>query len=338
MKATTNSVGCGRFQEKSSELPIAYSCIQDFLAEFPEEGHLLLSHHEKKQVEREQRVQRIADSLVKGQDTFTLDLGCMSGQMTKSIRTLTGGQVVGIDSDVISVAKAMANGSIDYIVANFLEWDIPSNLIGRFHQIVASHFLHELYSKYGETGFNQAIRKAKLLLKKGGKLIITDGVHPENESAPVRFRDIQTLEQFRRFTDRYNARNISYNVQRDGIINIDQAEFARFLNCLKFVLPGDLRDYEYTLRSIHRGDEKIARAYYILDYYTLPASTYSSEFEQDFTFYAKDKWLESLQSLGFRVDSLKLYNERRTEECFWRSGIEFPVKVPKIYIKIVVAT
>jgi SAM-dependent methyltransferase len=338
MKVTTNSKGYGRFQEKSSELSIAYSCIQDFLAEFPEEEHLLLSHHEKKQVEREQRVQRIADSLVRGQDTFTLDLGCMSGQMTESIQTLTDGQVVGIDSDAISVAKAMANGSIDYIVADFLEGDIPSNYLGRFHQVVASHFLHELYSKYGEPGFNEAIRKAKLLLQKGGKLIIMDGVHPENERVLVRFRDKQTHDQFRRFTDLYKARDISYKAQGDGVITVDQAEFARFLNCLKFVLPDDLRDYEYTLRSIHRRDEKVARAYYILDYYTLPASTYGAEFKQDFTFYAKDKWLESLQSSGFRVDSVKLYNERRTEECFWRSGIEFPVNVPKIYIKIVGAT
>lgn len=338
MKNRSNSRGYGRLQGKALEFPIASRCIKDFLAEFPEEGHLLLSHQEKKQVEREQRAQRIADFLAKGQNTFTLDAGCMSGQMTNSIQTLTGGQVVGIDCDAISVAKSMANGSIDYIVANFLEWVIPSNFIGRFNQVVASHFLHELYSKYGETGFNQAIGKAKLLLRKGGKLIIMEGVHPENESVPVRFRDEQTREQFRRFADLYKARDISYSVQGDGIITIDQAEFARFLNCLKFVLPDDLRDYESTLRSIHRRDEKVARAYYTLDYYTLPTQTYSAEFTQDFTFYSKDQWVKSFQSLGFRVDGLKLYNERRIEECFWRSGIEFPGKVPKIYIQIVGAT
>lgn len=338
MKDTSNSRGYERFQEKALEFPLAYSCIQYFLAEFPEEGHLLLPHMEKKQAERKQRVDRIANLLTKGENTLTLDAGCMCGQMSNSLQIVTGGRVVGVDDNATSIAKAqtMANESIDYIAADFVEWDIPAVFLGRFDQVVASNFLHEVYSKYGEVGFTQAIRKASLLLKKGGRLVIMDGVHPKMENVSIRFRDEQTREQFRDFTNLYKARDIPYIAHEDGTITIDNAKFVRFLNCLRFVIPGDLRAYEATLRDIQRSKERIARSFYILDYYTLPRSTYSAEFKQDFTFYSDKKLVGSLQSLGFKGIDVRVYNERIVEEYFWRSGIEFPNgELPKIRIQIV---
>ena len=83
---------------------------------------------------------------------------------------------------------------------------------------------------------------------------------------------------------------------------IDLIEFARFLNLLKFIVPNDLEAYERTLLNIDNQREKIARSFYILDYYDRSTSIYTPEFKQNFTFYSKKQWFDVLKLFGFEVE------------------------------------
>ena len=314
-------------KERKIKLHLASHLMTDFQKYFSDETYLLYTNYKQmRDAERRLRVQRIQKFLYKGEDLITFELGCKLGQMTIPLQHITKGSVIGLERDNNSVKECTArdedNKLITYLFEDFMFWEIPEDLIGKVDQIVASNFFHEIYSQYGLSGFHQSLEKCNLLLKKSGKLIIMDGFHPENDLVLVKFKDQPTIEQFIRFTCIFSPVNIRYRSIDHQTIEVFWGDFARFLNCLKFLVPDDVRDYELTLNKITERKEKISRAYHILHFYTQPKSNFEPEFQQDFPFFSEREWIASMNHNRFQLEFRMLYNERKVENSFWNSGIK----------------
>jgi SAM-dependent methyltransferase len=330
------------FNRAASELALAHQYVQRLPEFFPEERYLLLPYQERRQVERRRRVERVGGFLEKGAHTLTLDLGCMGGQTTLPLQQTTGGKVVGVERNPESIrlaqARSAANPALEYLAGDFLGWDLPRGMPGRADQILAAYFLHEIFSTYGWSGYCAALSKCRALLREGGRLIVLDGVRPDDARAEVRFKDKETREQFDRFIDLYKVFRLEYAPVDDMTIQVNLGDFARFLNGFKFTVPADLKGYAATLEWIDREEEKIARAFYILGYYAQHPRRFAPEYEQDFTFNSSGQWLASMHAAGFDVECVKTFNERRIETSFWKSGVELLApgrELPEIHILVV---
>lgn len=314
-----------RFSVYSDEFPLAFRCLKDYSQLFPDEMHLLLQPPLPKNIERQKRFGTLVNFLEKGRNTTTLELGCMQGQITQSIQRATGGVVIGIDKNEHYISSTPHNNSsITYVLTDFMQWDIPSLLIGTIDTIVGINFFHEVYSIYGTSGYQDALGICSTLLKPNGRLCIIDGVHPDYANVMIQFRDQQTRKQFDMFINMYKPIHIRCASDTYCTIRSDISEFVRFLNCLKFVTPSNLHEYESTLETIPDAKERTARALYLLEYYTLPSSTYAKEFDQDFPFQTRNEWIDALHSHRFDIESISQYHERIVEHYFWRSGIVLP--------------
>ncbi|MFH1586019.1 MAG: methyltransferase domain-containing protein [archaeon] len=341
MSANSNSNIFEILRKKEGEFPLASQYLMELGELFPDEAYLLLPYDKLKYAKRKANFNRIAKFLNVGEKTLTIELGCGSGQMTLPIQQRTGGKVISIDinQQVVNEAKTLNqnNPSIDYVVTDFTHW-ADSDLLSKANQIIASKFFHEIYSKYGEGGFYQALQKCYSILGQGNKLIIIDGVHPVDSTVNLQFRDTQTEKQFHRFTKLFQALYIDFESKGDKTLRVNIGEFVRFLNGLKFVVPENLRDYEQSLSSIEDERQRTARAYYIFDHYQYPIGRYAKEFNQDYTFYSQVQWTNSLKSVGFDIKHYTLCNEHEIEAVFWQSGIrilEPKMDLPKIYASII---
>lgn len=321
---------------------IARRCAETLPSTFPKEAHLLRSYEQRTQYEREQRVNRIREFLLHGRDSLTLELGCHTGQMTLALQEATGGQVVAIDRDATLISRAAERigdrPHINLHSIDFLNWHPPTALVEKNDQIVASHFLHEVFSEYGESGYREAIDKCKALLAPGGRLILLDGVCPWEDAVSVRFRDQETRAQLDRFQAIYQARSVQFDVVDRRACRMDASVLACFLNTLKFVIPENLAHYESAMENVVGAEQRAARAFFFLEYYTRPQSDFKSELQQDFTFFSQDQWCDSLREAGLNVQAVETYNERQTEGAFWASGLKLdnlPGGTPQIRIRIV---
>ena len=121
-------------------------------------------------------------------------------------------------------------------------------------------------------------------------------------------------------------------------MEVDFSQFSRFLISLKFVIPDDLHAYEKTLVDIDDIRQKIARAFYILDFYTQPISNFDEEFNQDVPFLSYNNWIQSMCRHSLAIDSASLWNEREIESDFVKSGIiifAHQREIPKNHIILV---
>jgi SAM-dependent methyltransferase len=309
------------------ELAVARACLKRLPVVFPEEAYLALPISESKRIERRRRAERISDFLVRERDSLTLELGCCTGQMTTALQRATNGRLLAIERDADAVGQAQhrigSNPRIDLYQDDLLSWSIPRQLAGAIDQIVSTYFFHEVYSSHGRAGYIEALRICRSLLRPGGRLLVIDGISPDAGSVVIRFRDTVMRAQLDQLCALYrHVQPFDVTDLGAGKYRMDTSTLAHFLNTLKFIVPDDLMSYEDTLASLTDERQQVARAFFLLDYYTRSQGAYQVELEQDFAFQDADSWRHSLSVCGMSVSELQTFNERHIEEELWRSGLE----------------
>jgi hypothetical protein len=179
------------------------------------------------------------------------DYGCSDGsfanhvnQMCNSSKTI---DFYGIDfnQSVLEIAKKKYD-KLTFINKN-LYLDNLDDLTAKFDVAYAINTFHEVYSFYGmngkfdhEKGINAVMTSLKNVIKtikKGGFLIIFDGLESQNadQKAKIRFKSTKSLSDFEKFNKTYKP--IQENVLQTSEMTFEMSYryFTRFITKSRFI-------------------------------------------------------------------------------------------------------
>lgn len=140
-----------------------------------------------------------------------LDAGCGSGVLTHSLFNL-GYDAYGIDLSMLSFKQMKERNLANrFVHGNLLDMSLYFGE-NEFDTIIFSSVLHEVYSY---NGFNLqdiegTLRNAMRILKKGGRIIIRDGVENINrhQKRIIRFKDLNDVLFLTEYMRRFKGRNV----------------------------------------------------------------------------------------------------------------------------------
>lgn len=120
-----------------------------------------------------------------------LDVGAGGGELSASLAALPGNSVVALDGSPVAAERLRSLPGIE-VAECFAQDALTVFGENSFDTIICSSILHEVYS-YGVgdgvcdlPGLHRVLADFRKLLKPAGRLLIRDGVLPENWEMPVR--------------------------------------------------------------------------------------------------------------------------------------------------------
>jgi SAM-dependent methyltransferase len=157
---------------------------------------------------------RILDYLKRGD---VLDIGAGSGELAETIR-LAGNEVWALDGSSEAIRRIQDHYPLVNVVEAYSYEVLEAFKDQRFDTIVCSSVLHEVFSygtidhePFSKKSVIEALEDFMLLLKPGGRLIIRDGVIPDNGSelftVKLKSQDsVEFLEMYRKEAPFYGDR------------------------------------------------------------------------------------------------------------------------------------
>jgi 2-polyprenyl-3-methyl-5-hydroxy-6-metoxy-1,4-benzoquinol methylase len=219
----------------------------------------------------EQMNQNIDDKMrmldwIKGQKV--LDAGCGGGELTQRLNNL-GYDAYGIDLSLLSWKELSKRGlRHKFIHGNLLDMSLYFDK-DEFDTIIFSSVLHEVYSYNGFYLGNvvSTIKNALKIIRKGGRIIIRDGVMSDsNEKRIIRFKDINDVCFLTEYCRRFKGRKVKYKM-------IDKLTFEMNIN--------DAMEFLYT--------------------YTWGWDSFDREVQEQFGVMTLRKYISLVRSLGGKV-------------------------------------
>jgi SAM-dependent methyltransferase len=240
------------------------------------------------------------------------DKGCGTSTLLVHLSALfPTSEIVGMDlsRELLRLAESRhyPNHNVSIVRANIIHPHFPP---GTLSTSIFSSVMHEVYSYtgYDRDQVRLALRNTRAELRPGGRVVIRDGVKPEQPERRVWLRcDTDTEPRFRRF-----AREFKGKAPRPGI------EFAerRVDGRTWFVL------------SLHEANEFLSKKDYL--------ENWAIEVNEEFGVFTLAEWRAELEALGYRVLHARGYLnawllENRYRGRVWlhadggsRPGEEFP--------------
>lgn len=149
------------------------------------------------------------------------ELGCGNGAVLELLsKANPESEIIGVDLSTTLLDLAASRryeGKVELVQDNILRPVFEENSVDT---VVLSSVLHEVYSynNYEEGGLHRVLDLARTALRPGGRLIIRDGVKPENKTVYLMFKNEETRERFYRFAEEFGHYAIPYQ---------NAAEFVR---------------------------------------------------------------------------------------------------------------
>ncbi|MBW3000586.1 methyltransferase [Candidatus Woesearchaeota archaeon] len=202
------------------------------------------------------------------------EMGCGNGAVLEILSTaFQKSEICGIDiSDAMLEISMKRNYKHDNVIIS--KGDVREKTFGNnsLDTIIYCSTLHEVYSYsgYDKKVLRKTIQNTYEMLKPGGRLIIRDGVKPENQIVYMGFNNKKTKEKFKRFAKEFGPYEIPYIWERDKakLRSEDAMEF--------------LSKYIYDIN-------------------------WDIEVKEQFGVYTKKEYADELKKLGFKVICNKSY-------------------------------
>lgn len=223
-----------------------------------------------------------------------LEVGCGCGTVLELLsRYQPKSRVYGTDiSNAMlkrSKERKYTNDNISIIKADAKEQMFKEKTLDT---IIFCSVLHEVYSYSGYSlkSVEDTIENAYKMLKPGGRLIIRDGVKPEEKTVYLKFKKEEVEKKFYRFVEEFGPYKIKYKKEK-SLVKIKKHDAMEFLS--KYIYDenwdievkekfGALTKEEYCGMIEKKGFKIIHSESYLIDFLR---KTY---YEKDFELFEKD--------------------------------------------------
>lgn len=224
-----------------------------------------------------------------------LEVGCGCGTVLELLsRYHPESRIYGTDISNTMLEKSKerkyTNNNISIIKADAREQVLKEKSLDT---IIFCSVLHEVYSYSGYSlkSVEDAIENAYIMLKPGGRLIIRDGVKPEEKAVYIKFKKEGVEKKFYRFAEEFGPYKIEYKKEED-LVKLKKHDAMEFLS--KYIYDenwdievkekfGALTKEEYCSMLRKKGFEVINIESYLIDFLR---KTY---YENDVEFFEKDE-------------------------------------------------
>jgi ubiquinone/menaquinone biosynthesis C-methylase UbiE len=205
-----------------------------------------------------------------------VDVGCGYGTVINLLsEAFPESRIIGVDNSrkMLEMAKSRGFG---YNV-DFLEADITKPYL-RAESADTMNFssvFHEIYSFQGLSPVQSALDVSYGILKKGGRLIIRDGVKPECVRSRIEIGTPENVNKFVKFAQDFTPYKIAYKRIDDHTVELSRANVMEFLSKYIYDTNWDvevqeqfgifsLADWQKTLR--HHGFNVIHTESYLIPF------------------------------------------------------------------------
>lgn len=224
-----------------------------------------------------------------------LEVGCGCGTVLELLsRSKPKSRIYGTDISNTMLEKSKerkyTNNNISIIKADAREQALKEKSLDT---IIFCSVLHEVYSYSGYSlkSVEDAIGNAYKMLKPHGRLIIRDGVKPEEKTVYMKFKKEEVKKKFYKFAEEFGPYKIKYEEEK-GLVNLKKHDAMEFLS--KYMYDenwdievkekfGPLTKEEYGSMLRKKGFEVINIESYLIDFLR---KTY---YENDIELFEKDK-------------------------------------------------
>ncbi|MCW1296897.1 MAG: methyltransferase domain-containing protein [Candidatus Parvarchaeota archaeon] len=161
-----------------------------------------------------------------------LEIGCGNGVVLELLaKTFTQSRIVGLDlnDELLDMAKRRTYPSrnVELVKADALS---PNFREESLDAIVLCSVLHEIKSYGGLEDVVKCLENSHQMLKKGGRLIIRDGVKPRNQVVHMEFRNNDVRETFYKFVEDFTPYRINYKELGNKKVEISMIDVNEFLS------------------------------------------------------------------------------------------------------------
>ena len=224
-----------------------------------------------------------------------LEVGCGCGTVLELLsRSKPKSRIYGTDISNTMLEKSKerkyTNNNISIIKSDAREQVLKEKSLDT---IIFCSVLHEVYSYSGYSLKNveDAIENAYKMLKPYGRLIIRDGVKPEEKTVCMKFKKEEVEKKFYRFAEEFGPYRIEYK-KEEGLVNLKKHDAMEFLS--KYIYDenwdievkekfGPLTKEEYCNMISKKGFRIISSESYLIDFLR---KTY---YENDVELFEKDE-------------------------------------------------
>jgi SAM-dependent methyltransferase len=225
-----------------------------------------------------------------------VDMGCGSGKMMVHLsERFPTSQIVGVDmsTQLLKVADSQhyPNQNATVVRGNIIEARFAALSVTTF---LYSSVVHEIrsYTGYNTNNVRAGLRNAHHALKVGGRIIIRDGVKPENRTVWMRV-DAETEERFRRF-----AKDFKKTAPNPGVRFVEREHGG----------------HKWFVLSLHDANEFLSKKDY--------TENWDIEVNEEFGTFTTAEWKEELEAIGYKVLECRSYlnewiEKNRYENRVW---------------------
>jgi SAM-dependent methyltransferase len=221
------------------------------------------------------KIQDICPWIVGG---YIVDKGCGTGTLLIHLSNLyPKAQIVGMDlsRDLLhrSEGQHYPNHNVAVVMGNIIHKRFAE---GTVSTIIFSSVMHEVYSYngYDRDQIRLALKNAWLELMVGGRIIIRDGVKPENGDRLVwlRCKDAELEERFRKFAREFKGKSAKPGFAYDERVFDGVTHFRM---------------------TLHEANEFLSKKDYL--------ANWAMEVNEEFGVWTTDEWHKELVALGYKV-------------------------------------
>ncbi|GAG78956.1 unnamed protein product [marine sediment metagenome] len=201
----------------------------------------------KKNEKDESREERLLLLIKRTLPGKIIEFGCGDGNILQILsKNYPESLIVGIDINrerIDNVNKRNLKNVITFLS------DVGSDIFpeNSFNTSIFIGVLHEIYSYQGREQVTNAIKNAYNVLKKNGRLIISDFLKPKSKQVDLIFKNNKAYSKFSRFANEYKVRKITYKKIGNKII-LDTVDAVEFLS--KYFSPTE-EDWKEEMKEAH---------------------------------------------------------------------------------------